>query len=64
MYPCKKEKRQKKRTKVVYSGKNTQRLYSVSSITKVPGVVQTVFSIYGFIIGTVIYTHVCILVCI
>lgn len=42
----------------------TQRLYYVSSIIKVPGVVQTVFNIYGFINGAVIYTLVCILVCI
>lgn len=42
----------------------TRRLYNVSSITEVPGVVQAVFNIYGFINGAVIYTHVCILVCI
>lgn len=44
--------------------KATRRLYNVSSITEVPGVVQAVFNIYGFINGAVIYTHVCILVCI
>lgn len=42
----------------------TRRLYNVSRITEVPGVVQAVFNIYGFINGDVIYTHVCILVCI
>lgn len=42
----------------------TRRLYNVSSITEVPGVVQAVFNIYGFINGAMIYTHVCILVCI
>lgn len=48
----------KEKTRIFQGGKNTQRLYNFS-ITKVPGVVQNVFTIYGFINGTIIYTHVC-----
>lgn len=57
----------KRETKVVYSRKKLLKdciMFPAGSVTQVPGVVQAVFSIYGFINGTVIYTHVCILVCI
>lgn len=59
-----------KRKQIVYSRKITQRLYCFPALPRYLEWFKLFFffvffySIYGFINGTVIYTHVCILVCI